>query len=192
MIVICAEHLYVICYPHNTFAVLKCLVNFLLKCIFRPKGILRNLNLPHGVLKVVRYEDSSSSRTFRNAYCASSLVNLVVPLSFGKISIPSKHSGYMFFCCSLLMISGHCEDQFQVECSMDGSGSLVKTSQHHVLQCAPGNHPSGSTHLQCHIYLVHLVNLKDLNEHSHVQHHQFLALGPETFLQVLGMLLPQP
>ena len=66
---------------------------------------------------------------------------------------------------------GVCEDQFKVECSLDGSRSLVKTSQHHALQYDPGSQSSGSTHLQCHIHLVHLVNLKDLNELLHVQHY---------------------
>ena len=69
---------------------------------------------------------------------------------------------------------GICEDQFQVECSLDDSGPLIKI------------------HLQCHIHLAHPVNLKDLNEHLHVQHYHSLTLVPETFLQGLGMLLPKP
>ena len=98
MIVICAKHLYVICYHHSTFQFSNAWSIFLWNTywdIFRPTGILRNPNLPHGVLKVVRYEDSSSSRTFRNPCCASSLVNLVVPFSCGKISSVYRTGWYL-------------------------------------------------------------------------------------------------
>ena len=96
------KYLYIICYSYNTLAILICLVNLSLKnvLILNPKGILRNLYLPKGVLNVIISDDAASSFTFQYPCLASNFEKSVELHNFCVIC-----SGLGMGWCSLLIAS---------------------------------------------------------------------------------------
>ena len=83
-----AKNLNIICNSNSACIVTVCLINFLLENIDSCGGQMACTQRPNGVLKVVHlsYVDSSSNWTFQYPFCASSLLNIVAPESFGVIS----------------------------------------------------------------------------------------------------------